>query len=123
TAESDDAATQSLRYASFDRRVSRRDVLRLIGLGAVSGVIAACTTAVATPAPTAPPTPAPATAAPTAPPTPAPTAAATPAPTIAPSESPSAAATSAAPVATPKPRGGTIRVGSFEGGLTSGWLP
>ncbi len=113
--------------AIVDRRVSRRDLLRVIGLGAVSGVIAACNstsaTLVPTGAPTALPTTAP-TAAPTVPASVPPATAsptATAAPTAPPTAAPSATDTPT-PVATAKPRGGTIRVGALERGLDQGWL-
>ena len=111
----------------FDRRVSRRDVLKVMGLGA-SGRHRRLYATTATPAPTAAANGSrhcrpdggpdrrsdggpdrcadggshgrPATAAPTARAAPRPVAA-------------SAAST---------PRGGTIRAGAFEGGLTDGWL-
>jgi peptide/nickel transport system substrate-binding protein len=109
-------ATQN---AIFNSRVSRRDLLRAIGFGAVSGaILAACGSTAVTPSP-APASPAAtATSAPaSAPPTVAPSSA-TPA-TVAPS---SAAPVTPSPAPTSQPRGGTIRAGAFEGGLVDGWL-
>ena len=127
-------ATGPAPLAILDRRVSRRDLLRTMGLGALSGVIVACNSAATTfpptEAPSAAPTPAP-TAAPTPPPTGAPTPAPSPAPTSAPTAAPSSAPTApptSAPTAPPTPvptakaRGGTIRVGALEHGLEQGWL-
>ena len=98
------------RYAVLDRRVSRRDVLRFLGLSAVSGAILAACGASATPSPSvvsaAPPSAAPATAAP-----------ATAAPTPVPSTAASAPAASGGAVGT-----GTIRAGSYEGGAVFSWM-
>ncbi len=106
-------------YAVLDRRVSRRDLLRFAGLGAASGIVlAACgSTAVSPSAAVSTPS---ATAAPTA----AATAAATAAPTAAATAVPATAAPTAAPTVAPteRPRGGTIRAGSFEGGAVEGWM-
>ncbi len=115
--------------AILDRRISRREILRGIGLGALSGVIAACGSTVVSPSalsPTAggatavtsgpvtvgPPATEPATG-PQAPPSP---------PTASPASAGAAPSAAATPGATAKPRGGTIRVGAFASGLTEGWL-
>src|SRR5215207_7833200 len=74
------------------RMLSRRHTLRILGLGAAAGLLAACTQSPSTPAPTQPaaaakPTSAPA-AAPTTAPAAAPTTAAAPKPTTAPAAAP-----------------------------------
>ena len=90
-------------WAALDRRVSRREVLRFLGLSSVSGVVLVACQAAATPTPAAIPSASPA----------AQTALAT--------ASPTAAATSAPAAPTARPRGGTIRLGAWE--LDVGWLP